>query len=179
MPYPGIFILTFSSFMTLLLLSIVYSFPVIKFKSTPSIVTTFCSFFVLRNVELYICWTYAQKLTFVSGTQARRTLPWNLVIISQLTITVNLSYSSTCDPKLMQTLKIHLLDTLFVGIRHFRVYAGLSHTVDTEFSVTNCFCLHFSEHAQWGLPVMSDILVKIIVDISCNICGLFLLWCTS
>ena len=50
-----------------------------------------------------------------------------------------------------------------------------SHTVDTEFSVTNFFCLHFSEHAQWGLPVMSDILVKIFVDISCNICGLFLL----
>ena len=49
------------------------------------------------------------------------------------------------------------------------------HTVDTEFSVTNFFCLHFSEHAQWGLPVMSDILVKIFVDISCNICGLFLL----
>ena len=48
------------------------------------------------------------------------------------------------------------------------------HTVDTEFSVTNFFCLHFSEHAQWGLPVMSDILVKIFVDISCNICGLFL-----
>ena len=40
------------------------------------------------------------------------------------------------------------------------------HTVDTEFSVTNFFCLHFSEHAQWGLPVMSDILVKIFVDIS-------------
>ena len=37
------------------------------------------------------------------------------------------------------------------------------------------FCLHFSEHAQWGLPVMSDILVKIFVDISCNICGLLLL----
>ena len=37
------------------------------------------------------------------------------------------------------------------------------------------FCLHFSEHAQWGLPVMSDILVKIFLDISCNICGLFLL----
>ena len=50
-----------------------------------------------------------------------------------------------------------------------------NHTVDTEFSVTNFFCLHFSEHAQWGLPVMSDILVKIFVDISCNICGLFLL----
>ena len=49
------------------------------------------------------------------------------------------------------------------------------HTVDTEFSVTNFFCLHFSEHAQWGLPVMSDILVKIFVHISCNICGLFLL----
>ena len=49
------------------------------------------------------------------------------------------------------------------------------HTVDMEFSVTNFFCLHFSEHAQWGLPVMSDILVKIFVDISCNICGLFLL----
>ena len=49
------------------------------------------------------------------------------------------------------------------------------HTVDTEFSVTNFFCLHFSEHAQWGLPVMSDILVKIFVDISCNICGSFLL----
>ena len=49
------------------------------------------------------------------------------------------------------------------------------HTVDTEFSVTNFFCLHFSEHAQWGLPVISDILVKIFVDISCNICGLFLL----
>ena len=27
----------------------------------------------------------------------------------------------------------------------------LWHTVDTEFSVTNFFCLHFSEHAQWGL----------------------------
>ena len=51
----------------------------------------------------------------------------------------------------------------------------INHTVDTEFSVTNCFCLHFSEHAQWGLPVISDILVKIFVDISCNICGLFLL----
>ena len=51
----------------------------------------------------------------------------------------------------------------------------LFHTVDTEFSVTNFFCLHFSEHAQWGLPVMSDILVKIFVDISCNKCGLFLL----
>ena len=51
----------------------------------------------------------------------------------------------------------------------------LKHTVDTEFSVTNFFCLHFSEHAQWGLPVMSDILVKIFVDISCNICGLFIL----
>ena len=49
------------------------------------------------------------------------------------------------------------------------------HTVDTEFSVTNFFCLHSSEHAQWGLPVMSDILVKIFVDISCNICGLLLL----
>ena len=49
------------------------------------------------------------------------------------------------------------------------------HTADTEFSVTNFFCLHFSEHAQWGLPVMSDILVKIFVDSSCNICGLFLL----
>ena len=49
------------------------------------------------------------------------------------------------------------------------------HTVDTELSVTNFFCLHFSEHAQSGLPVMSDILVKIFVDISCNICGLFLL----
>ena len=49
------------------------------------------------------------------------------------------------------------------------------HTVDTEFSLTNFFCLHFSEHAQWGLPVMSDILFKIFVDISCNICGLFLL----
>ena len=49
------------------------------------------------------------------------------------------------------------------------------HTVDTEFSVTIFFCLHFSEHAQWGLPVMSDILVKIFVDISCNICGLFIL----
>ena len=49
------------------------------------------------------------------------------------------------------------------------------HTADTEFSVTNFFCLHFSEHAQWGLPVMSDILVKIFVDISCNIYGLFLL----
>ena len=34
------------------------------------------------------------------------------------------------------------------------------HTVDTEFSVTNFFCSHFSEHAQWGLPVMSDILSK-------------------
>ena len=52
---------------------------------------------------------------------------------------------------------------------------SLLHTVDTEFSVTNFFCLHFSKHAQWGLPVMSDILVKIFVDISCNICGLFLL----
>ena len=41
--------------------------------------------------------------------------------------------------------------------------------MDTEFSVTNFFCLHFSEHAQWGLPVMSDILVKIFVDISYNI----------
>ena len=41
------------------------------------------------------------------------------------------------------------------------------HTVDTEFSVTNFFCLHFSEHAQWGLPVMSDILGQ-------NICGYFL-----
>ena len=51
----------------------------------------------------------------------------------------------------------------------------LIHTVDTEFSVTNFFCLHFSEHAQWGLPVMSDILVKIFVDIPCNICGLFLI----
>ena len=51
----------------------------------------------------------------------------------------------------------------------------LYHTADTEFSVTNFFCLHFSEHAQWGLPVVSDILVKIFVDISCNICGLFLL----
>ena len=50
-----------------------------------------------------------------------------------------------------------------------------NHTVDTEFSVTNFFCLRFSEHAQWGFPVMSDILVKIFVDISCNICGLFLL----
>ena len=50
----------------------------------------------------------------------------------------------------------------------------LNHTVDTEFSVTNFFCLHFSEHAQWGLLVMSDILVKIFVDFSCNICGLFL-----
>ena len=49
------------------------------------------------------------------------------------------------------------------------------HTADTELSVTNFFCLHFSEHAQWGFPVMSDILVKIFVDISCNICGLFLL----
>ena len=45
-----------------------------------------------------------------------------------------------------------------------------NHTVDTDFSVTNFFCLHFSEHAQWGLLVMSDILVKIFVDISCNIC---------
>ena len=34
--------------------------------------------------------------------------------------------------------------------------------MDTEFSVTNFFCLHFSEHAQWGLPVMSDILVKML-----------------
>ena len=51
----------------------------------------------------------------------------------------------------------------------------LEHTVDTEFSVTIFFGLHFSEHAQWGLPVMSDILVKIFVDISSNICGLFLL----
>ena len=49
------------------------------------------------------------------------------------------------------------------------------HTADTEFSVTIFFCLHFSEHAQWGLPVMSAILVKIFVDISYNICGLFLL----
>ena len=32
--------------------------------------------------------------------------------------------------------------------------------MDTEFSVTIVFCLHFSEHAQWELPVMSDILVK-------------------
>ena len=55
------------------------------------------------------------------------------------------------------------------------LHERLKHTVDTEFSVTNFFCLHFSEHAQWGLPVMSDILVKIFVDISCNICGLFLL----
>ena len=39
------------------------------------------------------------------------------------------------------------------------------YTADTAFSVTNFFCLHFSEHAQWGLPVMSDILVKIFVDI--------------
>ena len=44
-----------------------------------------------------------------------------------------------------------------------------------RFSVTNFFCLHFSEHAQWGLPVMSDILVNIFEDISCNIYGLFLL----
>ena len=56
----------------------------------------------------------------------------------------------------------------------FWKYLVTHHTVDTEFSVTNFFCLHFSEHAQWGLPVMSDILVKIFVDISCNICGLFL-----
>ena len=52
---------------------------------------------------------------------------------------------------------------------------GSANAADMEFSVTNFFCLHFSEHAQWGLPVMSDILVKIFVDISCNICGLFLL----
>ena len=39
--------------------------------------------------------------------------------------------------------------------------------MDTEFSVTTFFCLHFSEHAQWGLPIMSDILVNII-------CGYFL-----
>ena len=43
---------------------------------------------------------------------------------------------------------------------------SITHTADTEFSETNFFCLHFSEHAQWGLPVMSDILVKIFVDIS-------------
>ena len=49
------------------------------------------------------------------------------------------------------------------------------HTADTEFSVTNFFLFTFSEHAQWGLPVVSDILVKTFVDISCNICGLFLL----
>ena len=57
----------------------------------------------------------------------------------------------------------------------YKISMVITHTVDTEFSVTNFFCLHFSEHAQWRLPVMSDILVKIFVDISCNICGLFLL----
>ena len=51
----------------------------------------------------------------------------------------------------------------------------INYTADTEFSVTNFLCLHFSEHAQWGLPVMADILVKIFVDISCNICELFIL----
>ena len=63
--------------------------------------------------------------------------------------------------------------TIFLS--HHVVKDEPNHTVDTEFSVTNFCCLHFSEHAQWGLPVMSDILVKIFVDISCNICGLFLL----
>ena len=41
----------------------------------------------------------------------------------------------------------------------FALFGVLYHTVDMEFSVNNFFCLHFSEHAQWGLPVMSDILV--------------------
>ena len=74
---------------------------------------------------------------------------------------------------------INFLIVYVCGLAHFLLRNQNIHTVDTEFSVTNFFCLHFSEHAQWGLPVMSDILVKIFVDISCNICGLFLLWCTS
>ena len=65
--------------------------------------------------------------------------------------------------------------SLSLGLYQYECIITSLHTVDTEFSVTNFFCLHFSEHAQWGLPVMSDILVKIFVDISCNICGLFLL----
>ena len=68
-----------------------------------------------------------------------------------------------------------MLDVLIPHIVHMTYFDYTLHTVDTEFSVTIFFCLHFSEHAQWGLPVMSDILVKIFVDISCNICGLFLL----
>ena len=70
-------------------------------------------------------------------------------------------------------------DINFLSLKSLRTNSNTNilslHTVDTEFSVTNFVCLHFSEHAQWGLPVMSDILVKIFVDISCNICGLFLL----
>ena len=64
--------------------------------------------------------------------------------------------------------------SFFVAIHYVILYCQY-HTVDTDFSVTNYFCLHFSEQAQWGLPVMSDILVKIFVDIPCNICGLLLL----
>ena len=51
----------------------------------------------------------------------------------------------------------------------FTNYNLLYHTADTEFSVTIFFCLHFSEHAQWGLPVMSKylwIFLAIYVDYS-------------
>ena len=56
----------------------------------------------------------------------------------------------------------------------------LEHTVDTEFSVTIFFFVYiFLSMLSGDFHVMSDILVKIFVDISSNICGLFLLWCTS
>ena len=101
------------------------------------------------------------------------TLHWN-----EFDVSPSLDSSQSLDDSYDSVVSISFV---FKGMEYFLgcpltfLEIFLLHTVDTEFSVTNFFCLHFSEHAQWGFPVMSDILVKIFVDISCNICGLFLL----
>ena len=51
----------------------------------------------------------------------------------------------------------------FAGLK---ICSFVTHTVNTEISVTNFFCLHFSEHAQWDFLLCQTF--------GQNICGYFL-----
>ena len=129
------------------------------------------------NLRLHVCKFHPcvknsnRSVGFLQRVASTQEVPRGMVcLVQELSICVVL-VQDLCDRKFPFRKK----KTFRYVTTNENMLSLLKHTVDTEFSVTNFFCLHFSEHAQWGLPVMSDILVKIFVDISCNICEFFLL----